>query len=164
MRLLHEIAIFQTVKSKVIISLFETVKLSVSISLRNLNNSLNSTQEKNLRLTLPLGSIGSVNKRESLKFPIWPVVVVTIGVSTGCSVGDLRLAGLTLLASVTGNTEAVSPRGLVFCTTGTASVDVCGIWIEVSRSPLAAKPLFWRICPILFVSRYLVVADTAGDC
>ena len=35
MRLLHEIAIFQTVKSKVIISLFETVRLSVSISLRN---------------------------------------------------------------------------------------------------------------------------------
>ena len=36
MRLLHEIAIFQTVKSKVIFSLFETVRLSVSISLRNL--------------------------------------------------------------------------------------------------------------------------------
>ena len=46
MRLLHEIAIFQTVKSKVIISLFETVKLSVSISLRNLCNSLNSIKEK----------------------------------------------------------------------------------------------------------------------
>ena len=45
MRLLHEIAIFQTVKSKVIISLFETVKLSVSISLRNLYNSLNSIKE-----------------------------------------------------------------------------------------------------------------------
>ena len=42
MRLLHEIAIFQTVKSKMIISLFETVRLSVSISLRNLYNSLNS--------------------------------------------------------------------------------------------------------------------------
>ena len=42
MRLLHEIAIFQTVKSKVIISLFETVRLSVLISLRNLYNSLNS--------------------------------------------------------------------------------------------------------------------------
>ena len=40
MRLLHEIAIFQTVKSKVIISLFETVRLSVLISLRNLYNSL----------------------------------------------------------------------------------------------------------------------------
>ena len=46
MRLLHEIAIFQTVKSKVIISLFETVKLSVSISLRNLYNSLNSIKER----------------------------------------------------------------------------------------------------------------------
>ena len=45
MRQLHEIAIFQTVKSKVIISLFETVKLSVSISLRNLYNSLNSIKE-----------------------------------------------------------------------------------------------------------------------
>ena len=45
MRVLHEIAIFQTVKSKVIISLFETVRLSVSISLRNLYNSLNSIKE-----------------------------------------------------------------------------------------------------------------------
>ena len=45
MRLLHEIAIFQTVKSKVIISLFDTVRLSVSISLRNLYNSLNSIKE-----------------------------------------------------------------------------------------------------------------------
>ena len=45
MRLLHEIAIFQTVKSKMIISLFETVRLSVSISLRNLYNSLNSIKE-----------------------------------------------------------------------------------------------------------------------
>ena len=46
MRLLHEIAIFQTVKSEVIISLFETVRLSVSISLRNLYNSLNNIKEK----------------------------------------------------------------------------------------------------------------------
>ena len=45
MRLLHEIAIFQTVKSKVIISLVETVRLSVSISLRNLYNSMNSIKE-----------------------------------------------------------------------------------------------------------------------
>ena len=45
MRLLHEIAIFQTVKSKAIISLFETVRLSVSISLRNLYNSLNNIKE-----------------------------------------------------------------------------------------------------------------------
>ena len=36
---------FQTVKSKVIISLFETVRLSVSISLRNLYNSSNSIKE-----------------------------------------------------------------------------------------------------------------------
>ena len=49
MRLLHEIAIFKTVKSKVIISLFETVRLSVSISLRNLYNSLNSMKEKLLK-------------------------------------------------------------------------------------------------------------------
>ena len=48
MRLLHEIAILQTVKSKVIISLFETVRLSVSISLRNLYNSLNSIKEKTI--------------------------------------------------------------------------------------------------------------------
>ena len=46
MRLLHEIAILQTLKSEVIISLFETVRLSVSISLRNLYNSLNSIKEK----------------------------------------------------------------------------------------------------------------------
>ena len=52
MRLLHEIAIFQTVKSKVIISLFETVRLSVSISLRNLYNSLNSIKESGLRICL----------------------------------------------------------------------------------------------------------------
>ena len=45
MRLLHEIDIFQTVKSKVIISLFEIVRLSVSISLRNLYNSLNNIKE-----------------------------------------------------------------------------------------------------------------------
>ena len=36
---------FETVKSKVIISLFETVRLSVSISPRNLNNSLKSIKE-----------------------------------------------------------------------------------------------------------------------
>ena len=51
MRLLHDIAIFQTVKSKVIISLFETVRLSVSISLRNLYNSLNSIKE--MGMTIP---------------------------------------------------------------------------------------------------------------
>ena len=46
MRLLHEISIFQTVKSKVIISLFETVRLSVSILPRNLYNSLNGIKER----------------------------------------------------------------------------------------------------------------------
>ena len=52
MKQLHEIAIFQTVKSKVIISLFETVRLSVSISLRNLYNSLNSIKEKSIIINL----------------------------------------------------------------------------------------------------------------
>ena len=52
MRLLQEIAIFRTVKSKVIISLFETVRLSFSISLRNLYNSLNSITETSLSLSL----------------------------------------------------------------------------------------------------------------
>ena len=50
MRLIHEIAIFQTVKSKVIISQFETVRLSVSISLRNLYNSLNSIKDNVLNV------------------------------------------------------------------------------------------------------------------
>ena len=43
---------FETVKSKVIISLFETVRLSVSISPRNLYNSLKSIKEKLLIHTL----------------------------------------------------------------------------------------------------------------
>ena len=55
MRLLHEIAIFQTVKSKVIISLFQTVRLSVSISLRSLYNSLNGIKE----ILLPCEVIGA---------------------------------------------------------------------------------------------------------
>ena len=46
MKLFHENPIFETVKSKVIISLFETVRLSVSISPRNLYNSLKSIKEK----------------------------------------------------------------------------------------------------------------------
>ena len=46
LKLLHENPIFfETVKSKVIISLFETVRLSVSISPRNLYNSLKSIKE-----------------------------------------------------------------------------------------------------------------------
>ena len=39
---------FETVKSKVIISLFETVRLSVSISPRNLYNPLKSIKEKHM--------------------------------------------------------------------------------------------------------------------
>ena len=46
MKLFHENPFFETVKSKVIISLFETVRLSVSISPRNLYNLLNSIKEK----------------------------------------------------------------------------------------------------------------------
>ena len=46
MKLFHDILFFETVKSKVIISLFETVRLSVSISPRNLYNSLKSIKEK----------------------------------------------------------------------------------------------------------------------
>ena len=46
---------FETVKSKVIISLFETERLSVSISPRNLYNSLKSIKERNYNcLTLGL--------------------------------------------------------------------------------------------------------------
>ena len=46
MKLFTKILFFETVKSKVIISLFETVRLSVSISPRNLYNSLKSIKEK----------------------------------------------------------------------------------------------------------------------
>ena len=47
---------FQTVKSKVIISLSETVRLSVSISLRNLYNPLNSIKES----SFPFGFEGRI--------------------------------------------------------------------------------------------------------
>ena len=40
-----KILFFETVKSKVIISLFETVRLSLSISLRNLYNSLKNIKK-----------------------------------------------------------------------------------------------------------------------
>ena len=50
MKLFHENPIFETVKSKVIISLFETVRLSVSISPRNLYNSLKSIKKNNYAL------------------------------------------------------------------------------------------------------------------
>ena len=80
MRILHEIAIFQTVKSKVIISLFETVRLSVSISPRNLYISLNGIKESGM-LFLRLDDIycgpsasasekSSRKRRNILKFPI----------------------------------------------------------------------------------------------
>ena len=46
-RVFHEIPIFQTVISKVIISLSETVRLSISILLRNLYNSSKNIKENN---------------------------------------------------------------------------------------------------------------------
>ena len=46
MKLFHRnISYFETVKSKVIVSLFQTVRLFVSILPRNLNNSLESIKE-----------------------------------------------------------------------------------------------------------------------
>ena len=50
MKLFHENPFFETVKSKVIISLFETVELSVSISPRNLYNSLKSIKERGIMI------------------------------------------------------------------------------------------------------------------
>ena len=50
MKLFHENPFFETVKSKVIISLFETVRLSVSISPRNLYNSLKSIKERGIMI------------------------------------------------------------------------------------------------------------------
>ena len=44
---------FETVKSKVIISLFETVRLSVSISPRNPYNSLKSIKESKNDIVVP---------------------------------------------------------------------------------------------------------------
>ena len=69
MRLLHEIAIFQTVKSKVIISLFETVKLSVSFSLKNLFNSLNSIKEIVSNLYHPF-KLACTNVQEVIAHPL----------------------------------------------------------------------------------------------
>ena len=70
MRLLHGIAIFQTVKSKVIISLFKTVRLSVSISLRNFYNSLNSIKESvvccNVYLAQGISEEKNVNQNLSI--------------------------------------------------------------------------------------------------
>ena len=59
MKLFIENAIFETVKSKVIISLFEKVRLSVSISPRNLYNSLKSIKEYDLALTIGLRTVQS---------------------------------------------------------------------------------------------------------
>ena len=67
MRLLHDIAIFQTVKSKVIISLFETVRLSVSISLRNLYNSLNNMKEMAFLFLLSLQAAGVKCRADAIK-------------------------------------------------------------------------------------------------
>ena len=66
MALFHEIPIFETVKSKVIISLFETVKLSVSISPRNLYNSLKSIKEKATKL-IPTVNFNSLYLRSLIK-------------------------------------------------------------------------------------------------
>ena len=59
MKLFQEnpIFFFETVKSKVIISLFETVRLSVSISPRNPKNSLKSIKEIRLFFTISLDSL-----------------------------------------------------------------------------------------------------------
>ena len=73
MRLLHEIAIFQTVKSKVIISLFETVRLSVSISLRNLYNSLNSIKEN--FVIMPVTRIHVLKNHFVTKMPFQIILV-----------------------------------------------------------------------------------------
>ena len=51
---------FETVKSKVIISLFETMRLSVSISPRNLYNSLKSIKENGFPLAVCL--VGILNQ------------------------------------------------------------------------------------------------------
>ena len=71
---LHEISIFQTVKSKVIIPLFETVRLSVSISLRNLYNSLNSIKEMDLFLVLAVSGSFIFTPCRTL-FSTWILVV-----------------------------------------------------------------------------------------
>ena len=66
MKLLHGIAIFQTVKSKVIISLFDTVRLSVSISPRNLYKSLNSIKES----TFSIEKNREVRNAQSNRYPV----------------------------------------------------------------------------------------------
>ena len=77
---MHEIAIFQTVKSKVIISLFETVRLSVSISLRNLYNSLNGIKKILDRhfLRMPEWRIRPLEVAQGRNFKPAPVVLIAI--------------------------------------------------------------------------------------
>ena len=57
MKLFQENPIFETVKSKVIISLFETVRFSVSISPKNLYNSLKRIKEKSFIISGPVLSL-----------------------------------------------------------------------------------------------------------
>ena len=76
MKLFHENSIFfETVKSKVIMSLFETVRLPVSISPRNLYNSLKSIKEylfanTQMRNTSNLRSIATLLRFRMSKFYI----------------------------------------------------------------------------------------------
>ena len=73
MRLLHEIAIFQTVKCKVIILLFDTVRLSVSISLRNLYNSLKSIKERYFFLHTSRFTTFDFQRRTCYKVILFPL-------------------------------------------------------------------------------------------
>ena len=75
-----KILFFETVKSKVIISLSETVKLSVSISQRNLYNSLKSIKEKQLNNRVKKGGVGEGGVSQPGSVTIWllltPVSVI----------------------------------------------------------------------------------------
>ena len=64
-----KILFFETVKSKVLISLFERVRLSVSISPRNLYNSLKSIKEKTPRNTLQERRDNAFEKSQLLNLP-----------------------------------------------------------------------------------------------
>ena len=61
-----KILFFETVKSKVIISLFETVRLSVSISPRNLYNSLKSIKETMVHIENSAGLAVDTNIQDIL--------------------------------------------------------------------------------------------------
>ena len=69
-----KILFFETVKSKVIISLFETVRLSVSVSPRNLYNSLKSIKEIYL-FSLPYPSL--IRKEISLTVGLTNVLLAS---------------------------------------------------------------------------------------